>query len=207
MPTEIRPGVYDVTTRRDPNGRRYRTFLFDDPVPTLVDTGHEGTTDALFEALDELGVDPERVLITHGDGDHVGGVDAVVDRYDAELCVPEGVDVGGDTAPDRRLTDGETVSAFTAVHVPGHTAAHHAYIHDDVAVLGDAVFGSDLRGLEPGGFTLPPGVYSEDLNLADASLESLLAHEFDVGLVYHGSSVTERADETLARFVDFPGRP
>jgi glyoxylase-like metal-dependent hydrolase (beta-lactamase superfamily II) len=95
------------------------------------------------------------------------------------------------------------------VSVPGHSSDHHAFIHEprSIAILGDAVFGSDLRGLPPGYFTLPAGVYSEDLNIADESLESLLDYDFDVGLVYHGSSVTEDAGDKLARFVDFPGKP
>lgn len=37
MWNEIAEDVYDVTVRRD--GGRYRAFLFDHEVPTLVDTG------------------------------------------------------------------------------------------------------------------------------------------------------------------------
>lgn len=73
--------------------------------------------------------------------------------------------------------------------------------------MGDAVFGSDLRGLPAGYYVLPPAVYSEDLNLADESLGKLLDFEFDVALLYHGSSVWEDAREKLDRFVNFPGRP
>lgn len=209
MATEVRPGLYDITTRRDDNGRRYRVYLFDGEVPTLVDAGHADTTETLFRELDELGVDPERLLVTHGDGDHVGGVDAIVDRYGVELFVPEGMDLGSDAAPDVRFGDGERIGPFRAVHVPGHTPHHFAFVHEDsdVAVLGDAVFGSDLRGLPAGHFVLPPGVYSEDLTRADEALATLLAYEFDVALLYHGSSVTKDAREKLERFVDFPGKP
>lgn len=73
--------------------------------------------------------------------------------------------------------------------------------------MGDAVFGSDLRGLPAGYFVLPPGVYTADLGRADAELETLLEYEFETALVYHGSSVLEGAREKLDRFVDFPGRP
>lgn len=208
MPTEIRPGVYDVTTRQDESGRRYRAFLFDDDVPALVDAGHAGTADTLVSRLDDLGVAPERVLVTHGDGDHVGGVDTVVERFDADLYAPEGVDTGDEPVTER-IADGDRVGPFIAVHVPGHTRQHFAYVREDrgIAVLGDAVFGSDLRGLPAGYFVLPPAAYSVDLAQADASLERLLPYDFDVGLVYHGSSVTERAHEKLDAFVDFPGKP
>lgn len=70
-----------------------------------------------------------------------------------------------------------------------------------------AVFGSDLRGLPPGYFVLPPAAYSEDLVQADESLETLLDYEFEAALLFYGSSVTENAREKLAAFVEFPGKP
>lgn len=210
MATEIEPGVYDITTRLDDNGRRYRAYLFDDEVPTLIDAGHVETTGTLIGELEDLGVAPERLLITHGDGDHVGGVDDVIERFDPEVAVPTGVDLGSDVVEvDRRLEDGETIDGFTVVHTPGHVYDHFAYVHTErgVAVLGDAAFGSDLRGLPVGYFILPPGAYSDDVNQADASLDRLLDYEFDVALVSHGSSVLEDAGGKLERFVNFPGRP
>jgi hypothetical protein len=39
------------------------------------------------------------------------------------------------------------------------------------------------------------------------SLERLLNYEFEIGPVYHGSSVTDGASEKLRRFVDFAGKP
>lgn len=51
------------------------------------------------------------------------------------------------------------------------------------AVIGDALMGADLRGLPAGYLTLPPEVYSDDLNAADRNIEKL---------------------ET---YVEFPGKP
>lgn len=84
MPTEILPGVYDITVRADDNGRRYRAYLIDDDVPTLFDAGLPDRTDALFEGIEATGLDPERLVLTHSDYDHVGGFDAVVDHYGVE---------------------------------------------------------------------------------------------------------------------------
>jgi len=209
MATEIAADVYDVTTRRDDTGRRYRAFVVDGDRPTLFDAGHPGTADTLVSELGALGIEPERLVVTHGDADHVGGVDRIVERYDVELFAPEGEDTMTDRTAGTVVEDGDRIGSFTAVHTPGHTAGHTAYVDEDrgVAVLGDAVFGSDLRGLPAGHFVLPPAVYSEDVTLADESLERLLDYEFDVGLVYHGSSVTGDASGKLRRFVDFPGRP
>jgi len=206
MPTEIAPDVYEITVKTSPDAR-YRVYLFDGETPTLVDTGFEDTVDTLADALDDLGVVPERVLITHGDPDHIGGLAGIVERYSPETWVPEGVET--EAPVDHRYGDGDSIGPFHAVHVPGHTPAHHALIDEGrgIAVLGDAVFGADARGLPAGYFVLPTAFFSADVAAADEHLNRLLDYEFETGLVYHGSNVTEDASEKLATFVDFAGKP
>jgi glyoxylase-like metal-dependent hydrolase (beta-lactamase superfamily II) len=209
VPTEIVPDVFDVTTREDPNGRRYRAYLVDDDVPTLFDAGFADTTDALFEGVDASGLEPERLVITHADPDHVGGFDAVVDRYGVETYVPEQSELETDHDPDHRYGDGDRIGDFEAVYVPGHSPDHHALVNEDTGVLipGDAVSGADLRGF-PEGYLLPhAAVYAADLKAAELPLDRLLEDEVDAALVYHGTAVTEDARTVLDRYVDFPGRP
>lgn len=206
--TEVLGGVYDITCTGTGAGR-IRAFLFDGATPTLVDAGLPDTTDALLDGIDATGVTPERLVLTHADGDHTGGIDAVADRYEVETCYPEGSDPDAETEPDRRYGDGDTLGEFEAVHVPGHRDHQHALVDEDrgpggVAVLADAVSGADQRGLPEGYFHLPPGAYTDDLLLAEESLQDLLAYEFAVGLVYHGSSVMEDASEKLAAYAFDP---
>ena len=207
MITEITSGVYDLTVA-EVNSGRYRVFLFDGETPTLVDAGLPDTVDTVADRLDEIAIEPERLVITHGDPDHVRGLGGLAERYGLRTWVPEGLEVEG-ISPDHRYGHGDEIGRFVAVHIPGHTDEHHALVEVDgnVAVLGDAAFGADSRGLPEGYFVLPPGFFSADLNEADASLERLLEYEFEIGLVYHGSSVTDGASEKLRRFVEFAGRP
>jgi len=202
---ELRPGVFDLTVREDHRGR-YRAFLFDAAVPTLVDTGVPAGTDALLAGIEATGLEPGRLVVTHADWDHVGGVGAVVDAYDPRVLVPEGSDTA--FVPDERYAGGDTVGPFEAVHVPGHTTDSHALVDESrgVVVLGDAAIGSDRRGLPAGYLVLPEGEYSDDLRRAEESLAKLRGYEFDSALVYHGSSVLENASEKLDAFVDFPGK-
>jgi len=209
MPTEILPGVHDITVRADDNGRRYRAYLIEDDVPTLFDAGFADTTDALFEGVAATGLEPERLVLTHADPDHVGGFDAAVERYDLETHVPEQSDLDVDHEPDHRYGDGDRIGGFEAVYVPGHRHDHHALVDEQrgVLVAADAVSGADLRGF-PEGFLLPhAAVYAEDLKEAELSLDRLLGFEFDAALVYHGTSVTGGARDVLDRYVNFPDRP
>ncbi|WP_160134971.1 MBL fold metallo-hydrolase [Halococcus salsus] len=205
--TEIHPDVHDITVREG-NGR-FRVFLVDGDTPTLFDCGLADTVDALAAGIEEVGIDPERLVVTHGDGDHVGGFDEVVERYGVETFVPAETDLDTEHDPDHRYGDGDRIGSFEAVHVPGHTEDNHVLVDEsrDVAVMGDAVFGSDVRGLPAGYFVLPTAFYSTDLNAADENLERLLDYEFDAGLVYHGSSVTDEAAEKLDAFVNFANKP
>jgi len=204
--TEVADGVYDLTLARDP--ARYRAFLFDWDVPTLVDCGLATTTETLLTRLQTLGTPPERLVITHADHDHVGGFDAVVDRYAPETYVPAQSTLDTVHDPDIRYDHEATVGPFTAVHVPGHCADNYALVASDrpIAVMGDAMIGADWRGLPPGYFVLVEGIYSDDLVAAERNAERLQAYEFDVGLVFHGSSVFENAGEKLDVFLDFPNK-
>ncbi|MFB6090562.1 MAG: MBL fold metallo-hydrolase [Halobellus sp.] len=203
--TEIAPDVYDITVM-EADDARWRVFLFDGETPTLVDAGFENTVDVVADAAAELGITPERVVVTHGDPDHIGGLAGLVERFGLESWVPEGVETDVDV--DHRFGDGDAVGPFTAVSVAGHAPGHHALVDEDrgIAVIGDALFGSDARGLPAGYFVLPTAHYSTDLAKADEELSNLLDYDFEVGLVYHGSSVTEGASEKVARFVDFAGK-
>ncbi|MFB6096928.1 MAG: MBL fold metallo-hydrolase [Haloferacaceae archaeon] len=206
MPDEILDGVYDVTCTEAIG--RLRVYLFDGEVPTLVDTGLPDTTDAVRDGIEATGVEPERLIVTHGDPDHVGGFDAVVDAYDLETWVPEGMDLDAAHEPDHRYGHGERIGPFETVRVPGHTSSASALVDEDrgVLVVGDQVFGSDFRGLPPGHVVLPTDYFSADLGTADANLERFLDYEFETLLVFHGSSVLEDAGAKLAAFVEHPGK-
>ncbi|WP_251328109.1 MBL fold metallo-hydrolase [Haloplanus pelagicus] len=208
MPTQVTDHVYDITCREGPEGDRYRVYLFTDGTPTLFDTGFADTVDTVRAAIDEIGVEPKRLVVTHSDGDHVGGYSSLVDTYDLETWVPTRTDDELTPEPTHRYQGGDTIGRFTAVHVPGHAPDNHALVDEEagIAVLGDAVSGADQRGLPSGQFHLPPAVYSQSLNQAEESLERLLSYEFDVGLVFHGSSVIENASDKLDRYVNFPGK-
>lgn len=141
MATNIADGIwwFDLGT--------VNAYLVDDGAVTLVDAGTPGRADDLRDGLDEAGYDPgavDRVLITHFDVDHVGGLaslglDAPIhamepdaSQLDGSLSAPltnkkglfqrlAGFVLTLPDAPVRRLDDGERTGGFRAYHTPGHT--------------------------------------------------------------------------------------
>ncbi|MGQ4556586.1 MBL fold metallo-hydrolase [Halobellus sp. GM3] len=206
--TNIRPDLYDLTAGQQADGRRYRAYLADGPTPTLFDTGPDEDAETLLEAIDAVGVTPERVVITHADYDHTNGLEAVIDAHGPDVWASEQSDLG-DVDPDRRYDDGDSIGAFEALHLPGHKPDSYAFVDEDrgVVISGDVVNGSDQRGLPAGYPILPPAVYSTDLIALERNLERLLEYSFDTILVYHGSSILDDAGARLEAFVNFPGKP
>lgn len=223
--TELLDGVYDVTWQaRDEGpgilrGARRRSYLFDGDVPTLVDTCVRSSVDALVAGIESTGIDPERLLLTHAHLDHAGAVDEVVERFGVETWAHRDAPVTTDgrldvtTDPDDRFESGDRIGRFEAVHVGGHSPGSSVFVDEaaGVAAMGDAVSGSDRRGLPAGYLIHPPQATNmhqppEEVVAAEANLVRLLDYDYEVALVHHGSNVLDGASEKLTAYVDFePG--
>ncbi|QLH83292.1 MBL fold metallo-hydrolase [Halosimplex pelagicum] len=204
-------------------------YLVDDGgALTLVDAGmpwHGGRVlDAVVEAGFALG-DLDRVLVTHYDLDHVGGLARLdgldltiyAGRGDAPLVagrgtppfsIPKGAFqrlVGPLITPPETevvpLADGDEVGSFTAYETPGHTPGHVAYVSEDlgVAILGDLVRESD------GDFDPSPWIISADTDEVRRSIRDLNeeAPAFEVAAPGHGVPFERGGHD---RLVDLAGR-
>ncbi|MDX6750053.1 MBL fold metallo-hydrolase [Geminicoccaceae bacterium 1502E] len=145
------------------------SILWDDTTKraTVVDPG--GDVPRIVEALGQLGVTVERILLTHGHIDHAGGVatlrDALADSGGAPVPVEgpderdrfllEGLEEQGraygfedarNVLPDRWLEEGMAVEIagqpFEVLHCPGHTPGHLAFVNKTLrfAIVGDVLF-------------------------------------------------------------------
>ncbi|MFW5958955.1 MAG: MBL fold metallo-hydrolase, partial [Natronomonas sp.] len=163
MVTELTDGIYwfDLTG--------VNAYLVADPEElVLVDTGtrfdagtiESGIVEAGFR-LDAL----DRILITHYDVDHVGGLGTLAVDAPIHVGSPDDSLLTGSRKPllsglksftqrvssplipaidPRRVSvvaDGERIGNFTATHTPGHTPGHTVYVHEELsaAFLGDAI--------------------------------------------------------------------
>ncbi|MFD1645772.1 MBL fold metallo-hydrolase [Haloarchaeobius litoreus] len=209
MPTRLPAGVthVDCRTRDRPN-----VYLVDDGDLTLVDAGWPGDATTVRAGVEGAGfdlADVDRVLLTHYDADHVGGLAGLTPDLDAPVFVHEreAAYVAGDDLPPwtarnglealhrlyyrrldlpdlpiRAVRDGDTVAGFTVHHTPGHTPGHVAYVHEgtQTVFLGDLVYGLGDELRPTGRFT------SYDAAQVRESIRSLCEALGDVRFVCPG---------------------
>ncbi len=145
------------------------TLLWDDASKqaAVIDPG--GDVDRILGAVDQLGVRPELILLTHGHLDHAGGAaelqEVLTNRLGRRVPI-EGPDerdrflldglekqaagfgVPGvrNVVPERWLKEGDIVSIaghpFDVLHCPGHTPGHVVFVSKPagLALVGDVLF-------------------------------------------------------------------
>jgi len=126
----------------------------------VVDPG--GEIERLLRAIDEEGVEVERLLVTHPHPDHAGAAADLAARLQVPIEGPHrgddallqrmcrmGEELGFDCSPfvpARWLEDRDPIAVghqtLLALHCPGHTAGHMAYFSPDarIACVGDILF-------------------------------------------------------------------
>jgi glyoxylase-like metal-dependent hydrolase (beta-lactamase superfamily II) len=124
---------------------------------TLIDTTLGGAAAGLIAAAARSGGAIRRIALTHGHGDHVGSLDALVARLpgievsmgelDAQIHAGEhpieGKIAGSwpriTTVPTVRLSGGERIGSLEAIPSPGHSPGHIAFrdTRDGSLIAGD----------------------------------------------------------------------
>jgi glyoxylase-like metal-dependent hydrolase (beta-lactamase superfamily II) len=131
----------------------------------VVDPG--GDVDDILAEVAARDLRVEKVLLTHGHIDHVGGAADLARRLGVPVegpqradafwldALPEQCRMFGFAAtpalqPDRWLEDGDTVTVgdevLEVVHTPGHTPGHVCFIHrpSRLALVGDVLFAGSI---------------------------------------------------------------
>lgn len=141
----------------------------------VVDPG--GDVERILAAIAKAGVQPKKILLTHGHIDHAGGAAELARQLQIPIEGPQeadklwldqlasqgrmfGLGAAESFTPDRWLHDGDTVDfgqiSLQVLHCPGHTPGHVVFFHapDKLALVGDVLFqGSIGRTDLPGGDT------------------------------------------------------
>jgi glyoxylase-like metal-dependent hydrolase (beta-lactamase superfamily II) len=228
--TTLRDGVHRL------RGRGVNAYLVegdDDEGPTLVDAGtpwDAGTIETGVERAGASLADVERVLLTHYDLDHVGGLaglerrglDAPAYAADPDATWTEGA--GGPPLtnhkgllqramglvlepPDlrvERVADGDRIGGFDVYRTPGHTPGHVAYEHDEQSAL----FVGDLVLEREGRLCASPWLLSYDTRAAAESVVDLAdrAPAAELLAMGHGDPIEEKGSVNLARLAEVAAR-
>ncbi|MFA1610661.1 MBL fold metallo-hydrolase [Halobellus rubicundus] len=179
---------------------------------TLVDTAFEENGAELVETLESEYGRVDRVILTHGDHGHHGGLEHVVEAFDPEIAMPADEtklyehfdELGIEIEPDVAYEDGDLLDGnIRVIQVPGHTEATSALLLEDrnILISGDVLDGADRGGLPAGYLLPPPALFNANHEDAELNLYNLLQYDFETLLVFHGSHVFEDPKGKLDDFL------
>lgn len=201
----------------------------DDGTLTLVDAGlpwnRNQIADAITDVSDSI-ADLDRILITHYDIDHVGGL--AIDALDATIYVrhPDAAHLTRESKPSlrsrkglaqravdwwrdvpslpvRTIEDGDTVGSFTAYSAPGHTPGHTVFASESLSTA----FLGDLVRESAGQFAPSPWFICADHSRTLNSIVSMAERlpPFEIACPGHGVPFIESGDhrfQTCAASID-----
>ena len=178
----------------------------------VIDPGDEA--DRILMTLAELKLKVKAIIDTHGQFDHVGANIRMMEATGAELLIHAddqpmlgelarsaagfGLRAENSPAPDRNLSDGDTVSfgshTLTVIHTPGHSRGGICLLGDGVVFVGDTLFAGSI-----GRTDFPGGSYD---TLISSIKEKLLCLDDSV-VVYpgHGPETTIGQERRLNPFL------
>ena len=124
----------------------------------IVDPG--GDSDEILDVINERDINIDYIILTHGHGDHIGGVISLINKLKVPLLIhEEDVDMISDAnmnlsnimpsgpvelKPDRLLKDGDIIKfgdlEAEIIHTPGHTKGGISIKIGDNLITGDTLF-------------------------------------------------------------------
>lgn len=128
----------------------------------VIDPG--GDAEDIMKYIDEHGLTLQYILLTHGHGDHIGGIPDIKAKKDVPVFIHEGdasmlrnaninlskLMSGPDIEiiPDRLLKDGEMIKLgaleLHIIHTPGHTPGGICIKVNDILFTGDTLFANSI---------------------------------------------------------------
>ncbi len=179
----------------------------------VIDPGDDG--EEILRLLEEQRLTLEKILLTHGHFDHVGGVRFLKERTGAGVCIHRdevnwmrnaprqgamfGIAVPEPPPPDVLLNEGDVVrlaeQEFRVLHTPGHSPGHVTFLVGGMAFVGDLIFAGSV-----GRTDLPGGSHSSLLRAVREKIFTLPPET--ILLPGHGPATTVEREKRSNPFFD-----
>jgi len=179
----------------------------------IIDPGAE--FNKIDNKINELGVKPKIIILTHAHGDHIGAVKELVEKYGTKVYIHEedaqalinsktnfskvlfGKDIS--VKPDVLLKDGDEIQLgdlkFEIIHTPGHTRGGICIKVGNIMMTGDTLFNNSI-----GRTDFPGGSFEE---IIDSIQEKIFKYDEDI-IIYpgHNSPSTIKSEKLNNPFVN-----
>ena len=139
------------------------TLLFDEETKSGVVVDPGGDLDRIQDAIKQIGMKVECILLTHGHIDHAAGADELREKLGVTITGPhkgdkfllDGLEAQArqydfpgvrNVIPDRWLDEGDSVAIagvpFKVLHCPGHSPGSVVFVsvEQGIALVGDVLF-------------------------------------------------------------------
>lgn len=162
----------------------------------IVDPG--GDADHIMEVIEKNKLNIKHIILTHGHGDHIGGVidlknslnvDVMIHEEDAEMLRNGDINLSTTMAmgsveiePDRLLKDGDIIKfgdlEAEVIHTPGHTRGGICLKIEDILITGDTLFSGSIgrTDLSGGNYETIISSIKEKLMVLSDNIEVLPGH-------------------------------
>jgi len=181
-------------------------------IAAIIDPGEDAKD--IIKKVDELDIEINYILATHGHFDHVGAVAQLKREIDVEFLAHKGdfffIEDGKNAArrwgfiidqppkPDRFIEDGDIIKIgeheLKVLHTPGHSPGGVSFLHNKMVFCGDTLFQGSI-----GRTDFRMGSFEE----LKQSIKSRLYTLPDSTIVYtgHGPSTTIGTEKMFNPFV------
>ena len=183
----------------------YLWLIHDGIHAAVVDPGDAAP---ILAALDAHGLTLTAILLTHHHADHIGGVPALLSRYEVPVFGPRGDGIAAVTQP---LAEGDRIAVpglaleLDVLDVPGHTRGHIAYVRRSARLhwlfCGDTLFAGGCGRLFEG----TPAQMAASLDKLAAlpeDTEVYCAHEYTLSNLRFAQAVEPGNDALALRMRD-----